>query len=152
MIWKPHVTVAAIVEQENRFLFVEEEALGQIVINQPAGHLEEGEDLVDAVIRETQEETAWDFEPTAVVGIYLWQHPEELMTFLRVSFTGNCSQHNPDQLLDTGIIQALWLSRDELISQNKRLRSPLVLECVDDYLAGTRYPLTILKSLLPQNQ
>ena len=152
MVWKPHVTVAAIAEQDGRFLLVEEKLSGQLVINQPAGHLEEGENLTEAVIRETLEETAWTFKPTTLIGIHLWRHPEDSTTFLRVSFTGNCVQFDPERRLDDGINRALWLSRDELLQQKNCLRSPLVLSCIDDYLSGARFPLTLLKSLLTPNQ
>ncbi|MGH8548098.1 MAG: NUDIX hydrolase [Methylococcales bacterium] len=148
MAWKPHVTVAAIVERDQRFLLVEEEISGSLLINQPAGHLEEGESLVDAVKRETNEETGWTFEPTSLVGIHLWRHPENSTTFLRVSFAGYCSNYNPAQELDLGIIRTLWLSRDELVQRRYALRSPLVLRCIDDYLSGARYPLSLLQSML----
>ncbi|MCI0655136.1 MAG: NUDIX hydrolase [Methylococcaceae bacterium] len=149
MAWKPHVTVAAIVERDNRFLLVEERISGSLLINQPAGHLEEGESLIDAVKRETNEETGWTFEPTSLIGIHLWQHPENSTTFLRVSFCGHCSDFNPAQELDLGIIRTLWLSREELAHRKHAHRSPLVLRCIDDYLSGARYPLSVLKSMLP---
>ena len=148
MVWKPHVTVAAIIERDNRFLMVEEESSSQIVINQPAGHLEQGESLIDAVKRETFEETAWKFKPTALISIQLWQHPNNSTSFLRVSFAGSCYDYDPSSELDSGIIRALWLSRNELLEQQNRLRSPLVISCIDDYLSGIKYPLSILKTLL----
>ncbi|RLA23585.1 MAG: NUDIX hydrolase [Gammaproteobacteria bacterium] len=148
MVWKPRVTVAAIIEQNNRFLMVEEETSNGIAFNQPAGHLEEGETLIDAVTRETLEETAWHFRPESIIGIHLWQHPQKEETFLRVSFKGVVTSHDESLPMDDGIIQALWMSRDELASQPGKLRSPLVLSSIDDYLAGERYPLSILKSLL----
>lgn len=148
MVWKPHVTVAAIVERDRRFLLVEEKISGALVINQPAGHLEQGESLVDAVKRETSEETGWIFEPTALVGIHLWQHPGNSTTFLRVSFAGHCTDFDPTRELDLGIIRTLWLSRDELLDRTHMLRSPLVLRCIDDYLSGARYPLSALKTML----
>ncbi|MGR9106922.1 MAG: NUDIX hydrolase [Gammaproteobacteria bacterium] len=148
MVWKPHVTVAAIVERNKRFLLVEERISGSLVINQPAGHLEEGESLIDAVKRETFEETGWNFKPDSVLGIHLWQHPENSTTFLRVSFAGNCSNYNPDRKLDLGITRTLWLSRNELVAGGHTLRSPMVLHCIDDYLSEIRYPLSLLKTLL----
>ena len=152
MIWAPHVTVAAITERDKRFLMVEEMVGGSIVIKLPAGHLEPGENLIDAIRRESLEETGWIFEPSALVGIHLWQHSETSETFLRISFTGHCTDHDPDRELDTGIMNAGWFSRDELVRRSAALRSPLVLEGIDDYLAGIRYPLTLLKSMLPVQQ
>ncbi|MDH3343032.1 MAG: NUDIX hydrolase [Gammaproteobacteria bacterium] len=146
MIWKPHATVAAIIEREGKFLMVEEDIEGEIVYNQPAGHLDPGESLIEAAIRETQEETAWRFKPEALVGIYLWPQPETDRTFLRFAFCGSCSDHQIEQPLDTGIIRALWMSREEL-QDNKKLRSPMVIQNIDDYLAGQRYPLQILSTV-----
>ena len=144
MIWKPHATVAAIIEHNNKFLMVEELIQGEAVYNQPAGHLEPGESLIDAVIRETQEETAWQFIPEAVTGVYLWKHPDNGETFLRVAVCGSCKNHNAQQPLDTGVIQAVWLSRHELLSEPDKLRTPMVINCIDDYIAGKRYPLGML--------
>ncbi len=144
MIWKPHVTVAAVIEREGRFLMVEEKSAGQLVYNQPAGHLDEGEGLITAAIRETREETAWGFTPTALVGLYRWQHPQKNSTYLRACFTGTCHDHDPRLKLDKGIVRALWMSRTELMAHTDRLRSPLVMRCIDDYLAGKRYPLDII--------
>ena len=144
MIWKPHATVAAIIERDNKFLMVEELIQGKQVINQPAGHLEPDESLVEAAIRETQEETAWQFIPEAVTGIYLWKHPENGESFLRVAFCGSCINHNVSQALDDGIQAAVWKTRDELMQQQQKLRSPMVINCIDDYLAGKRYPIDLL--------
>jgi 8-oxo-dGTP pyrophosphatase MutT (NUDIX family) len=144
---KPHVTVAAIIERENRFLMVEEESANGRVINQPAGHLENGETLIDAVKRETLEETAWTFEPDAIVGLHLWRHPVTTASFLRISFSGRCLRHDPSRILDTGILRTLWLSKEELAGQQNRLRSPLVLRCINDYLDGERHPLSLIKSV-----
>lgn len=144
MIWKPHATVAAVIEHNGRFLMVEENSEGDIVYNQPAGHLDPNESLVDAAIRETREETAWGFRPEAIVGIYRWVHEPTQRTYLRVCFSGTCHDHQPQQALDEGIIQALWLSREDMLAQADKLRSPLVMRCVDDYLAGHRYPLHLL--------
>jgi 8-oxo-dGTP pyrophosphatase MutT (NUDIX family) len=148
MTWKPHATVAAIIERDNKFLMVEELIQGKQVINQPAGHLEPDESLVEAAIRETQEETAWQFIPEAVTGIYLWKHPDNGESFLRVAFCGNCKNHKPSQLLDDGIQAAVWKTRDELMQQQQKLRSPMVIDCIDDYLAGKRYPLDLLINIL----
>ncbi|HHO59669.1 MAG TPA: NUDIX hydrolase [Thiotrichales bacterium] len=142
MIWKPHATVAAIIEREGKFLMVEELIEGEKIYNQPAGHLDPDENLIDAVIRETREETAWQFTPEALTGIYLWQHPENAQTFLRVAFCGQCHNHNADQPLDEGVLAAHWLSLDEIKQQ--RLRSPMVIKNIEDYLAGKRYPLELL--------
>ncbi|MDH3895000.1 MAG: NUDIX hydrolase [Chromatiales bacterium] len=147
MVWKPHVTVAAVAQRHDRFLFVEERVGGKLVINQPAGHLESGENLIEAVVRETLEETAWHFEPEALVGIYLWRQPQNGSTFLRFSFAGRVSGHDTRLDLDDGIERALWLNRDQIISQQPRLRSPMVLRGVDDFLAGQRIPLAVLESL-----
>lgn len=147
MNWPLHVTVAAVVEREGRFLLVQESIGGQSVINQPAGHLEQNESLVQAVVRETLEETAWHFEPTALIGIYRWMHPKG-DTFLRFCFTGSLGQHEPDRLLDHGIERVVWLNRQELHAQAPSLRSPLVLECIDDYLAGKRIGLSAFKDII----
>lgn len=147
-IWKPHATVAAIIERENKFLMVEELIHGERVYNQPAGHLDPNESLIDAVIRETREESAWQFIPEAVTGIYLWKQPDSDdkagETFLRVAVCGSCNNHRPDQPLDDGIIQATWKSREQLMDENHKLRSPMVINCIDDYLDGKRYPLDLL--------
>jgi ADP-ribose pyrophosphatase YjhB (NUDIX family) len=148
VIWKPHVTVAAIAERDGRFLMVEEMVRGRRVLNNPAGHLETSESFADAVRRETLEETGWEFEPQAVTGIYLWKNPELGKTFLRVAFYGRCLQHHPERLLDEGIVAAHWLTRAELDNGAHRLRTPLVLRCIEDYLAGQRYPLELLSHVL----
>ncbi|MGD9842647.1 MAG: NUDIX hydrolase [Steroidobacteraceae bacterium] len=147
MVWKPDVTVAAVVERDGRFLLVEEHMGQRLVINQPAGHLEANESLREAVIREALEETAWSFVPESVSGIYLWPHPERPISFLRVAFVGQVVQHHPERRLDHGIRRALWLSRNEVEQRSTQLRSPLVLQCIDDYLSGARYPLSLLTHL-----
>jgi ADP-ribose pyrophosphatase YjhB (NUDIX family) len=144
MIWKPHATVAAIIERDKQFLMVEELVHGEHVFNQPAGHLDADESLIGAVIRETQEESAWQFIPEAVTGIYLWKHPENGETFLRVAICGTCKNHDAQQALDDGILRAVWKSREELVQPSCKLRSPMVINCIDDYLAGKRYPLDML--------
>lgn len=146
---RPRLTVAAVVEHDGRFLLVEERVgSGNLVINQPAGHVEHGESLVDAAVREAFEETAWRFTPQALVGVYLWAHPSGLSSYLRVCFCGTVDDHVPGSSLDEGVERAIWLSREELQAEQARLRSPLVLSVVDDYLAGERYPLSLLKTLL----
>jgi 8-oxo-dGTP pyrophosphatase MutT (NUDIX family) len=143
----PDVTVAAIVQREGRFLMVEERIAGRLVLNQPAGHLEDAETLLEAAVRETREETAWRLHPEALVGVYLWRNPDNGRSFLRFAFCGSVDDHRPGQPLDTGIQRALWLSRAQLLAQPARLRSPLVVRCLDDYLLGRRQPLETVASL-----
>lgn len=147
MVWTPHVTVAAIVEREGRFLMVEEDTDDGVMINQPAGHLEKGESLIDAVVRETQEESAWLFQPAGLVGIYRWPHPTKDITFIRFAFAGDVSQHDPAQKLDDGIIRSLWMTLDELRGCEDRHRSPQVMLCVTDFLNGKLASLDILNEL-----
>jgi 8-oxo-dGTP pyrophosphatase MutT (NUDIX family) len=147
MILKPDVTVAAVAEIDGRFLCVEERISHKLVFNQPAGHVESGETLVEAVIREVREETAWLFEPAALLGIYLWRKPTSNRSTLRFAFTGSVSDHDPTLPLDRGIVGTQWLSRAELQEREPRLRSPLVLRCIDDYLAGRRLPLDAVACL-----
>jgi 8-oxo-dGTP pyrophosphatase MutT (NUDIX family) len=141
MPWNPEVTVAAIVEHDGRFLMVEERNAGRLVQNQPAGHLEDRETLLEAVIRETREETAWRFHPEALVGVYLWRHPVSERTFLRFAFCGTVDDHQPTLPLDIGIVRTVWMSHEQLLTQPARLRSPVVLRCLDDFLQGKRQPL-----------
>ena len=149
MIWKPNVVVAAIVERDGKFLLVEEEADGEIVLNQPAGHLDEGESLIDAVIRETLEETAWHIEPTALLGVYRWPHPAKPVTYLRFAFIARALREENGRALDHGCLRALWLTPEEIRANRARLRSPQVERCLDDYLAGTCYPLDLLGEVAP---
>ena len=142
--WKPHATVAAVIVRDNQFLMVEEPIDGQVILNQPAGHLEDNESLIDAVVREVQEETAWRFTPEYLLGIYLWRHPVKGRTYLRSTFVGRISDHNPQQPLLDGIIRTRWMTVDEIAARASHLRSPLVLDCVKDYLAGFSYPLDVL--------
>ena len=148
MPFRPDVTVAAIVERDGRFLMVEERAARRVVLNQPAGHLERDEDLLDAVVRETLEETGYLLTPEAVTGVYLWPHPTVDRTFLRVAFCGSASGPDPARSLDRCIVRVCWLTREQLAARPNALRSPLVLRCIDDYLAGARHPLSLLTSLL----
>ena len=142
-----HLTVAAVVERHKRFLLVEEQVSGTEVINQPAGHVEPGESLLHAVVREMLEETAWTFDPAYIVGIYLWQHPEKDDRFLRVVFAGSVTAHDPERPLDDGILRTLWLSRERLLQRSAQLRSPLVMRAVDDYIEGQRYPVTMFQHI-----
>ncbi|UCC13909.1 MAG: NUDIX hydrolase [Gammaproteobacteria bacterium] len=145
MTFRTDITVASIVEQDGRFLMVEEIASGVKVFNQPAGHLEHGETLQQAAVRETLEETAWKIEATSVVGVYLWQNPVNGRSFLRITFAAQSVAHESWRSLDEGICSALWMSREEILGHRPRLRSPMVLRCVDDYLHGQRYPLEMLR-------
>jgi len=147
MIWNPHVTVAAIIEQDEKYLLVEERIEGKIVLNQPAGHLDDQESLIEAVVREVLEETAWHFQPEGVINLSLWRHPENNKTFLRTGFCGTLLEFAPERKLDDEIIRTLWLSHDEILANRERLRSPLVLESINDYLAGRRFPLSLLKTV-----
>ena len=147
IIWKPHVTVAAVAEDQGCFLLVEEYIDGKVVLNQPAGHLEERENLLTAVIRETLEETAWHFRPEALVGLYRWRQPDRGSTYLRFTFCGSCTGHDPARPLDADIERALWLSPREIRQQEANLRSPMVLRSIEDYLAGHTYPLSLLNDV-----
>ncbi|CAM3191687.1 NUDIX hydrolase [Pseudomonas floridensis] len=145
MTWQAHVTVATIVEDQGRFLFVEEIKAGRKVLNQPAGHLDPDESLQHAAVRETLEETGWDVELTGVVGIYLYTAPSNGVTYQRICFAAKALRHHPDYTLDEGIVGPLWLTRDELMTEQARWRSELVLRCVDDYLNAERFSLDLLR-------
>jgi 8-oxo-dGTP pyrophosphatase MutT (NUDIX family) len=176
--WKPNVTVAALIERDGRFLLVEEETDDGLRFNQPAGHLDQGESLVNACAREALEETAWSFRPTALVGVYQWPRPrlvagpsqagaagtiersEQLsplsigrgvggrqsgdVTYLRFAFCGELGQHHSERKLDAGIVRAVWMTPEEIRASADRHRSPLIWQCVSDYLAGRRYPLELI--------
>ncbi|MCF8149859.1 MAG: NUDIX hydrolase [Burkholderiaceae bacterium] len=144
-VWKPNVTVAALIEREGRFLLVEEDTEDGMRFNQPAGHLDEGESLVEACAREALEETAWTFRPTALVGIYQWQRPQGDITYLRFAYAGELGAHEDGRALDAGIHRAVWMTLEEIDASRDRHRSPLVARCVADYLAGQRYPLDIVR-------
>lgn len=137
----PDVTVAAVVERDGQFLCVEERIRHRLVLNQPAGHVEDRETLLAAVIRETREETAYCFEPRALLGTYLWRDPESELSTLRFAFVGDVTAHDPTQALDRGIVRALWMTPRQLQHAAARLRSPLVMRAVEDYLAGRRQRL-----------
>lgn len=144
MIWKPNVTVAAVIEQDGKFLMVEEETGEGIRFNQPAGHWEENETLAQGAVREALEETAYHFTPKCLLGVYRWRHPRKDITYLRFAFVGSVHGHEPQRQLDSGILRAVWLSQEEIRATAERHRSPLVLQCIEDYLAGTRYPLELV--------
>jgi len=137
----PDITVAALAERQGRFLLVEERIARRLVFNQPAGHVERGETLLQAVARETREETAWRFSGEAFLGAYLWRHPGSGRASLRFAFIGSVTDHDASQPLDHGILRTHWLTREQILGHKPRLRSPLVLRCIDDYLAGRRQPL-----------
>lgn len=142
--WRPHVTVACIVADGARYLMVEEEVNGRLAYNQPAGHLDDGESLARAAVRETLEETGWTVQLQHLVGVHQWRSTEHGDAVLRFSFAARAISHDPAQPLDTGIRRALWLSRDEIAALGDRLRSPLVLQSIDAWLAGSRLPLDTL--------
>lgn len=144
-VWKPNVTVAAVVERDGRFLLVEEETDDGLRFNQPAGHLDEGESLLAACAREALEETAWSFTPTALVGVYQWQRPQGDITYLRFAFCGEIGAHEAGRVLDAGILRAVWLTPEEIRASADRHRSPLVWQCVSDWLAGRRFPLDLIR-------
>lgn len=146
--WKPSVTVAAVIEQGGRFLLVEEQTPEGMRLNNPAGHLDPGESPVQGCVRETLEETAHPFRPTALVGVYLSRFQRaatgEDVTYLRFAFCGDVAAPEPGRALDVGIVRTLWLTPDEVRASAERHRSPLVLRCMDDFLAGRRYPLDLV--------
>ena len=148
-VWRPDVTVACVVPQDGRFLLVEEHIRGELVLNQPAGHLEPDESLLDAARRETLEETGWRVELTDFIGVYQWTSDEADRHFLRFAFGARPLTHDSKRSLDHGIVRALWLTRADLAAAQGRLRSPMVLRCVDDWLAGKRLPLDTVTYVLP---
>jgi NADH pyrophosphatase NudC (nudix superfamily) len=143
-VWKPSVTVAAIMERAGRFCLVEEEVDGRLVFNQPAGHWEPGETLAAACARETLEETAHRFRPTHLLGVYRWHYAPSDTTFLRFAFLGEVLGEEQGRALDREIRRVLWLAPDEIRALRERHRSPLVMACVEDFLGGRRYPLELL--------
>ncbi|RYF74733.1 MAG: NUDIX hydrolase [Comamonadaceae bacterium] len=148
--WKPNVTVAAVIEEDGRFMLVEEHTSDGLMLNSPAGHLDPGETPVEGCAREALEETAHHFTPTALVGIYLARSPRqthgEHVTYLRFAFAGTLGAFEPDRPLDEGIVRTVWMTPDEIRASVARHRSPLLLQCVEDYLAGQRYPLDLIHS------
>ncbi|TWG91831.1 ADP-ribose pyrophosphatase YjhB (NUDIX family) [Luteimonas sp. J16] len=145
--WQPDVTVATVVVDDGRLLCVEERVQGRLVLNQPAGHLEPDESLVEAALRETREETGWDVRLTAFVGAYQWKVPDTGAHYLRFAFAAEPVAHDPARALDEGIERALWLTPAELRAAADRHRSPLVWRVVADFLAGRRHPLDLVAQL-----
>ena len=148
---KIDITVAAVIESGGRFLLVEEEASGKIVFNQPAGHLEPDEAITDAAIREVFEETGFDFRPDSLLGIYRWSCAEADTTFLRITFCGDAQAPAVAPVLDDGIIAAHWMTLAQISAHEARLRSPMVRRCIDDFIAGTRYPLDVISEIPVDN-
>jgi len=144
MIWKPNVTVAAVIKQNDKYLLVEEQTNHGILFNQPAGHLEPNESIVDGVIRETLEETGYTFAPQSLLGIYRWCSHRNNTIYLRFAFSGIAIKHDNNRKLDDGIVRATWLNINEIHDLSHRHRSPLVIKCIEDHLAGKHYPLEIL--------
>jgi 8-oxo-dGTP pyrophosphatase MutT (NUDIX family) len=145
---RPVVTVANIVERDGAYLLVEEETRFGRKLNQPAGHVEAGESLIEAAVREALEETAWHVHPTALVGIYRWMSERTGETFVRFGFAGDATAHDAARPLDTGIVGALWLPYDAIVARRNDHRSPMVLRCIDDYRAGKRWPLAFVTEVL----
>lgn len=150
-VWCPHVTVACVVADGDRYLMVEEEVNARLVYNQPAGHLDDKESLISAAIRETLEETGWTVELEHLIGVHQWRSTEHGDGVVRFSFAARAVQYDPQRPLDEGIRRALWLTRDEIVALGDRLRSPLVLMSIDAWLAGQRYPLGLVHSLLVED-
>jgi 8-oxo-dGTP pyrophosphatase MutT (NUDIX family) len=146
MIWKPNVTVAAIIERDGKYLLVEEEpeAGTGLFLNQPAGHLDPGESIIQGAIRETLEETAYTFIPEYLVGIYQWHSQRVDTTYIRFAFAGHVTDHDPERVLDVGILRATWFDLAEICRMTESHRSPLVMQCIQHHIAGKRYPLELL--------
>lgn len=144
MRWQPYVTVAAVIEDQGRFLLVKEKINNEIVYNQPAGHWEENETLIEAAQRETLEETGWHFRPRFLLGIYQWQLPDQSKTYLRFAFAGDKLQHEANRTLDKEIIETVWLYPEEIKQLGTQLRSPQVLLCIEDYLSGQNHSLEMM--------
>jgi 8-oxo-dGTP pyrophosphatase MutT (NUDIX family) len=146
--WKPSVTVAAVIERDGKFLLLEEETPEGLKLNNPAGHLDPGESPADGCAREALEETAHRFTPEALVGVYLsrMQRPStgEDVTYLRFAFCGTLGEAQADRVLDHGIVRTLWMTPEEIRASTARHRSPLLLRCMEDYLSGRRYPLSLV--------
>ena len=148
-VWRPHVTVACVVTDRDRYLMVEEEVNGRVAYNQPAGHLDDFESLQQAAVRETREETGWTVALTHLIGVHQWRSKEHGDVIVRFSFAAKPLSHDPQQPLDVGVRRALWLTRGEIAALGERLRSPMVLMSIDEWLAGQRLPLSAVISLMP---
>lgn len=144
---RPAVTVAAVVEENGRFLLVRERTARGLRLNQPAGHLERGESLAHGAARETLEEAAWHVEPTALVGVYRWEAPDSGETFVRFAFAARALAPVHGRELDEGIVEFLWLPYDDIVARRGEHRSPLVLRCIDDYRAGRRWPVDLVQDV-----
>ncbi|MFA9441123.1 NUDIX hydrolase [Uliginosibacterium sp. sgz301328] len=145
MAWKPDVTVAALVERDGYYLLVEEHTDQGLRLNQPAGHLEEDESLINACIREAMEETAHHVVPDYLVGVYQWKRPAGDITYLRFAYAARATGKEEGRALDEGIVRTVWMTLAELEASPERLRSPLVLQCIRDHAAGRRFPLELVR-------
>ena len=144
MDWKPHVTVATVIEKDGKYLLVEERCNGALVFNQPAGHLDPNETLEQAAVRETFEETGWHVQLQGVVGVALYTSPHNQVTYHRTTFYAKAVEHDPTQALDDGIEQAIWMSYEDIIASSDRMRSHLVIKCIEQYQQGHRYPIDLV--------
>jgi ADP-ribose pyrophosphatase YjhB (NUDIX family) len=144
MSWSPRVTVATVIERDQRYLMVYEEADGKKVYNQPAGHLDPNETLQEAAVRETLEETGWDIKLIGLIGVNLYTSPANGITYLRTTFVAEPLHHNPERPLDAGIIAAVWLTYEEVLARKAELRSPMTLQIIEDYRAGKRFSLEVI--------
>lgn len=148
--WPPHLVVATVVEKDGKFLLVYENDEGRLVYNQPAGHWEEGESIEEAALRETLEETGWIITLDHIIGNYLYHSPHNHVTYYRTAFAGSAVKRVSDKL-DNGIMEAVWMTRDEIAARQHEMRSPLVLKVIDDYLAGKKFPLDMVQHVKARN-
>lgn len=151
-IWCPHVTVACVIADGDRFLMVEEDVRGALQLNQPAGHLEDDESLAEAAVREALEETAWEVTLDHFIGVQQWHSPVHDHHIVRFAFAGRPLRHHAERALDAGIARTLWMTYADIAGNASRLRSPLVLGTLEDWLAGQRLPLATLRSFLPKQR